>query len=111
MEEAQLQIKTTRIETLKSHERLAAVARCAKARSESAHKLPQKQLRSARRRQHRVLQAELRAKQEQQQIADIRQTQQLEEQTKSMHYQTRKQQLVEQDLLTHLETDKRHHNI
>ena len=75
MEDAQLQIETIRIETLKSHKRSVAVARCAKARSESARQLLQKQIRSVRRRRHHALQAEIRAKQEQQQIANIRQTQ------------------------------------
>ena len=79
MEEAQLQIETNRIQTFKSHDQSAAVARCAKARFDSTCQFPQKQLRSACRRQHCAFQADLRAKQEQQQIADIRQTQQLKE--------------------------------
>ena len=61
IEGEQLWIESNRIETLKTHKRSAAVARFAKARSESARHLPQKQISSDNRRIHRALRAELRA--------------------------------------------------
>ena len=100
MEEEQRRIETTRIETLKTHERSAAVDRYAKARLESARHLPQKQISLEHRRIHRALWAELRTQQDQHQKAEFRQTQQREEQIKSMYHQTCKQQLVDHELLT-----------
>ena len=79
--------------------------------AKKARQLPQKQLRSVCRRQRRTLQSALRTKQEQQQLADIRQTQQSEEQTKLMHSQNHKQQHAEQAQLAQRANDERHHHI
>ena len=60
---------------------------------------------------HRALWAELCTQQAQHQIVEARQTQQRGEQIKSMSHQTRKQQLVDQELLIQQETDERKQHI
>ena len=60
---------------MKTKEWSAATIRCATARSENVCHLPQKQLRSLRRRQRRQIQHIIREQQEQIQVADKQQTQ------------------------------------
>ena len=107
IEQEQLRIETNRTETLKTHKRSAAVARCAKARLESASNLPQKQISSNRKRIHRALQAELRARNDQHKQDAVIQTKRSKEQRRSLLHQTRKQQLDDQEILTQQEPAER----